>query len=160
MFYELRKLAANTPGIREVLVRSYRGGSSLDQYYLLRGCQLVSRPARLVIPRMVHALFRWSIPGDTIFCVGLIRAAELTRAKHAKVSRMSRCLCGRLCGRERGRFHGKCAKGRRANRRAFHQLAYGSASRVRLRKEISAEQLPWIWRAMRPSRAMVLSSSV
>ena len=62
MFHEVRQLAANHSGIRQIYVRNYHGGNSLDQYYLYRGCQLVRKPARLEIPRPFHALLRWILP--------------------------------------------------------------------------------------------------
>jgi len=62
MFHELRLLAARHPGIREVYVRPYQGGNSMDQYYLLRGCRLDRRPARLELPALSRALIRWFAP--------------------------------------------------------------------------------------------------
>ena len=62
MFHEIRQLAARHPGIREIFVRPYQGGSSMDQYYLLRGCTLARQPARLEIPTLNRALIRWLAP--------------------------------------------------------------------------------------------------
>ena len=62
MFHEVRQLAAREPGIAEIFVRPYQGGNSLDEYYLLRGCQLVRLPARLEVPSTVLRLLRWALP--------------------------------------------------------------------------------------------------
>jgi hypothetical protein len=62
MLHELRKLAAQEPQINEIFVRGYQGGNSLDQYYLLRGCKLVSKPARLEIPSMIRTGIKWFMP--------------------------------------------------------------------------------------------------
>ena len=47
MFHCLRELVSQTPGIGEVLVRRYQGGNGMDNYYLLRGAKLVTKPSRL-----------------------------------------------------------------------------------------------------------------
>jgi len=62
MFHELRMLAAQEPRIKEILVRNYQGGNSLDQYYLLRGCKLVTKPARLEMPAVIHTAIKWFLP--------------------------------------------------------------------------------------------------
>lgn len=62
MFHELRVLAGRQPGIEEIFVRRYQGGNSLDRYYLLRGCKLVQKPARLEIPSLVRTSIRWFMP--------------------------------------------------------------------------------------------------
>jgi len=62
MFHEVRQLAARHAGISQIYVRNYHGGNSLDQYYLLRGCQLVRKPARLEVSQPFHALLRWVMP--------------------------------------------------------------------------------------------------
>lgn len=62
MFHEVRQLAAKEPGIGEIFVRPYQGGNSLDEYYLLRGCELARRPARLELPSPLLGLIRWTMP--------------------------------------------------------------------------------------------------
>jgi hypothetical protein len=62
MFHEVRQLAAQHGGIRQMYVRNYHGGNSHDQYYLYRGCQLVRRPARLEIPQPFESMLRWMSP--------------------------------------------------------------------------------------------------
>lgn len=62
MLHGVRQLAAQLPGIKEIYVRSYQGGNSLDQYYLLRGCQLVRKPARMVIHSPIHIFLRKFMP--------------------------------------------------------------------------------------------------
>lgn len=62
MFHEVRLLAAQQPAIREIFVRSYQGGNSLDEYYLHRDCRLVRKPACLATPPMVQGLMRWVMP--------------------------------------------------------------------------------------------------
>lgn len=59
MFHQLRVLASESPLVEEICVRGYQGGNSLDQYYLLRGCKLVRRPARLEMPAFIQASLRW-----------------------------------------------------------------------------------------------------
>jgi hypothetical protein len=49
MFHRLRELASQTPGIQEVFVRRYQGGNGIDNYYLLRGAKLVTKPCKLWI---------------------------------------------------------------------------------------------------------------
>ena len=62
MFHEIRLMAAQQPGIKEILVRSYQGGNTLDQYYMHRGCRLVKMPARLEVSAPIQTLFRWMMP--------------------------------------------------------------------------------------------------
>jgi hypothetical protein len=62
MFHEVRELAAREPGIRQIFVRGYQGGNSLDQYYMLRGCQLSRMPARLEMLSPVLGLIRLGLP--------------------------------------------------------------------------------------------------
>jgi hypothetical protein len=62
MFHEMRLLASQLPGIKEIFVRTYQGGNSLDQYYLLRGCQLVRKPARMVIYSPIQLFLRRFMP--------------------------------------------------------------------------------------------------
>jgi hypothetical protein len=62
MFHEFRLLAAQQSTIKEIFVRNYQGGNSLDHYYMLRGCHLVRKPAHLEIPSPVQTLIRWVMP--------------------------------------------------------------------------------------------------
>ena len=62
MFHTLRELAAQESQIEEVFVRGYQGGNSLDHYYLLRGCKLVRKPARLEVPSLVRASIKCLMP--------------------------------------------------------------------------------------------------
>ncbi len=62
MFHEIRHLVAHQPGLHEIFVRSYQGNNSLDKYYLLRGCQLVRKPARLEISSAMLAMIRTLTP--------------------------------------------------------------------------------------------------
>ena len=62
MLHELRKLAAQEPQINDIFIRGYQGGNSLDHYYLLRGCKLVRKPARLEIPSVLGASIKWFMP--------------------------------------------------------------------------------------------------
>jgi hypothetical protein len=75
MFHELRQLAAREPRIAEVYVRSYQSGNSFDQYYLLRGCKLVSKPARLVMPAVIRTGIKWFLPRQHALLTGKITAA-------------------------------------------------------------------------------------
>jgi hypothetical protein len=62
LFHELRMLAAGEMGIRDIFVRPYQGGNSLDQYYLLRDCKLVRKPAFLEMPSVTRSLLRRLMP--------------------------------------------------------------------------------------------------
>jgi hypothetical protein len=62
MFHELRRRVAQQAGIKQVLVRSYQGGSHHDQYYLIRGCKLVSMPAILHVNAGVMLALRIFAP--------------------------------------------------------------------------------------------------
>ncbi len=62
MFHEIRQLAAKHTGIKQIYVRNYQGGNSLDQYYLNRGCQLVRKPSRLEITSPFKTLLRCFLP--------------------------------------------------------------------------------------------------
>ena len=70
MLHELRLIAAAEPGIREILIRPYRGGESMDQYYLLRGGKVVRKPARLELSRLGHALLSRLRPADYALLTG------------------------------------------------------------------------------------------
>ena len=60
MLHELRLLASSNPGIRQIYVRNYQGGNSIDQYYLLRGCTLIRQPAKLEAPMSLLRLLKFS----------------------------------------------------------------------------------------------------
>lgn len=62
LFHEVQQLAARHPGIREIFVRRYQQGNSLDRYYLLRGCKLVKKPARLELSAPIRSFIRWTMP--------------------------------------------------------------------------------------------------
>lgn len=70
MFHEIRQLAASQSGIKQIYVRNYHGGNTLDQYYLYRGCQLVRKPARLEIPQPFHSMLRWILPNKYELLLG------------------------------------------------------------------------------------------
>jgi len=70
MLHELRLIAAGEPGIREILIRPYRGGESMDQYYLLRGAKIVRKPARLELNRFSLALLRRLKPAEYALLTG------------------------------------------------------------------------------------------
>lgn len=62
MFHKLRETAAQTPGIREIFVRQYGGGNSMDRYYLLRGCKVVRKPANMNINFVAKLVLRFCLP--------------------------------------------------------------------------------------------------
>ena len=74
MFHELRLLAAGDPRIAEIFVRNYQDGNSLDQYYLLRGCKLVSKPARLAMPAVIRDVIKFFLPRQHALLTGKITA--------------------------------------------------------------------------------------
>ena len=74
MFHELRLLAAQLSGIEEIFVRNYQTGNSLDQYYLLRGCKLVSKPARLELPAIIRSGIKCFLPQQHALLTGKIIA--------------------------------------------------------------------------------------
>jgi hypothetical protein len=75
MFHELRMLAAGDARIAEIYVRNYQAGNSLDQYYLLRGCKLVSKPAHLVLPAGIGAAVKIFLPRQHAMLTGKIVSA-------------------------------------------------------------------------------------
>lgn len=70
MFHRLREIAAQTPNVQEILVRPYQGGNGMDEYYLKRGCQIVRKPACLVLNPMTHLLLRSLLPKKYAFLCG------------------------------------------------------------------------------------------
>jgi hypothetical protein len=87
MFHELRVLASQQPQIREIYVRNYQGGNSLDQYYLLRGCKLVAKPARLEVPVGARTVIRWLLPRQHALLDGQISAGATLSAPDECTSR-------------------------------------------------------------------------
>jgi hypothetical protein len=87
MFHELRMLAAREPRIQEIFVRSYQGGNSLDQYYLLRGCKLVTKPARLIVPAAVAAGVKWFLPRQHALLWGTFSAGSIPSSPDGHTSR-------------------------------------------------------------------------
>jgi hypothetical protein len=81
MFHELRALAAGDPRIAEIFVRNYQDGNSLDQFYLLRGCKLVSKPARLVLPAGIGAGIKFFLPRQHALLTGKITAPAPAAAR-------------------------------------------------------------------------------
>jgi hypothetical protein len=80
MLHELRLAAARAAGISQILIRAYQGGNSRDQYYLLRGCKLVSKPARLRINPVAALLLRGFAPGAYDKLRGEISSHEISAA--------------------------------------------------------------------------------
>ncbi len=80
MFHELRLLAAQEVGITEIFVRNYQGGNSLDNYYLMRGCKLVSKPAKIVMPAAVRAGIKYFLPKQHALLAGKITVAAAPSA--------------------------------------------------------------------------------
>jgi hypothetical protein len=72
MLHELRMLAAGDVRIAEIYVRNYQAGNSLDQYYLLRGGKLVSKPARLVLRAGVGAALKLLVPRQHAMLTGKV----------------------------------------------------------------------------------------
>lgn len=70
VFHHLQALAATEPGIGQILVRNYQGGNSLDQYYLMRGCELVRLPARIEMPAIIRGALRVALPHKYELLVG------------------------------------------------------------------------------------------
>jgi hypothetical protein len=70
MFHELRVAAAQQPAIREIIVRTYQGGTDHDRYYLIRGCQLLRKPARIVVAPPLLPLLQWFLPNQFARLVG------------------------------------------------------------------------------------------
>jgi hypothetical protein len=76
MFHELRMLAAQTPQIKEIFVRNYQGGNSLDHYYLLRGCRIVTKPARMEVPALIRTAIKWFLPRQYALLRGKVSAGS------------------------------------------------------------------------------------
>lgn len=75
MFHELRMFAARDARIAQIYVRNYQDGNSLDQYYLMRGGKLVSRPARLELPAFLGAGIRHFMPRQYAMLCGKVTAS-------------------------------------------------------------------------------------
>lgn len=80
MLHELRLSAAQEPGIDCILLRPYQGGTSHDQYYLLRGAALRRQPARLRINRGLDRLLKWLVPAQHARLYGLVEVSDPTSA--------------------------------------------------------------------------------
>jgi hypothetical protein len=89
MFHELRVLAAQEPRIKEIFVRNYQGGNSLDHYYLLRGCKLVTKPARLEVPVGVRTVIKWLLPRQYALLDGRISSGAAPSAPDECTSQSS-----------------------------------------------------------------------
>ncbi len=62
MFHEVRTLAGRQRGLDEIFLRNYQGGNSIDQYHLIRGGQLIRKPARLCVPTSLLTVMRRLAP--------------------------------------------------------------------------------------------------
>jgi len=58
MLHVVRQLACEQPQIKQMFTRPYNGGCGMDQYYLIRGCKLVTQPAKLVLNPVTHTLLK------------------------------------------------------------------------------------------------------
>lgn len=74
LLHELRQIATAEPRIRQVLLRTYKGGDSQDQYYLCRGARVIRKPARLQMSKPLHPLLRWCLPRQYELLVGGVAA--------------------------------------------------------------------------------------
>ena len=70
MFHEVRRRAARQPLIKQIFVRPYQGGNSLDEYYLFRGCRLARMPARLEMSTAILNMIRWTMPRQYKLLIG------------------------------------------------------------------------------------------
>jgi hypothetical protein len=62
MLHVVRQIACEQSQIRQLLTRTYSGGSSIDHYYLIRGCKLVNKPAKFVLNPVAHAFLKTFLP--------------------------------------------------------------------------------------------------
>jgi hypothetical protein len=84
MLHELRMAAAQNAGISQILIRPYQGGNSRDQYYLLRGCKLVSKPAQLHINPVAALVLRRFAPGAYGKLRGDLQSKEMLAAASSR----------------------------------------------------------------------------
>lgn len=63
MLHELRQIVAAEPGISRLIARPYRGGNSLDRYYMTRGCKIIRFPARFEISPPFKFFMERLLPG-------------------------------------------------------------------------------------------------
>jgi hypothetical protein len=62
LLHELRRAVGQQPMICHIVARNYQGGIGLDQYYLLRGAQIVRKPARFVVNAAARVTLRTFFP--------------------------------------------------------------------------------------------------
>lgn len=62
MFHTIRETAMQKPEIREIVVGQYHGGNTIDKYYLLRGCKVVTKPANLRITTGARFILKCCLP--------------------------------------------------------------------------------------------------
>ena len=58
MLHAIRLLAAGNPQIARIFVGMHRGGGGLDDFYRLRGCSIVRKPARLYLNPVTNLVLR------------------------------------------------------------------------------------------------------
>lgn len=83
MIHHTRETAASDPQIQNIFAGRYRGGGGVDQFYLLRGATVVSKPAYLKINSMADHLIAFVNPAAhrRLWGVDGLESAELESAK-------------------------------------------------------------------------------
>lgn len=82
MFHTLRQIAAGMSGLRQILVRGYQGGNSMDQYYLLRGAKVLRVPAKLRLNPVIGGVLKCCLPKRYLALCGAATAAGNGNSSH------------------------------------------------------------------------------
>lgn len=64
MLHTVRASAARSAEVRHIFAGMYRGSNGLDSFYLLRGCKVTPKPARLELNPFAAILLRLCLPRD------------------------------------------------------------------------------------------------
>ena len=62
MLHQVREFAAGRPDITTVMATRYKGGASLDRFYLMRGAQILVKPSYLTINPLASIALRLFFP--------------------------------------------------------------------------------------------------
>lgn len=64
MLHTVREAAAGCPGVKQIVAGMHHGGKGIDDFYRLRGCRLVAKPAMLRLNPLTAWLLGRLRPGD------------------------------------------------------------------------------------------------
>jgi len=76
MVHTVREMAAGRTEVKQVFAGMYNGGGGLDDFYLLRGCKIVRKPAMLRLNPLANFLARLCFPKDYGKLLGTLESAS------------------------------------------------------------------------------------